>query len=293
MLMCAAFFILTFFGVGVAGVRVFNSVSGFLRSVPMLYQNQIVPLFSMLMENVNLPDMDIMVNIEKIVQDFINNLGNYITQFSVNAIKFVTGGIASIPGIFVKIVISVIATFFFVVDYDHIIASCLKCIPKDKKGTFKMLRGYVKNTLMVYLKSYTLLFLLTYAELSIGFKIMGLPYPLAIALMVAIFDILPVLGTGGILLPWAVILFIMENVPMGIGMVVLYLVITAIRNSLEPRLVGMQIGLHPLLTLIAMFVGANLLGVTGLILFPVTLAVWSNMKRSQVAAEQNEIQEGQ
>lgn len=284
-LICAAFFILMFFCVAVAGVKLFNSVSGFLKSVPSMYQNQILPLFTELLNNVRLSNIDIAINIENIIQDFLNNVGNYITDFSVNAIKIVSGGIASIPGVFVKIVICIIATFFFIVDYDKIIRFFVNCIPKEKEGTFKMLQGYVKNTLMVYLKSYTLLFLLTYVELSIGFKLMGLPYPLTIALIVAVFDILPVLGTGGILLPWAVILLIMRNIPMGVGMIVLYLIITAIRNSLEPRLVGMQIGLHPLATLIAMFVGVNLLGLPGLILFPVVLVVWTNMKKAEKAME--------
>lgn len=279
-LICVAFFVLMFLCAAGAGVKIFNSISGFLKSVPVIYQEQLVPLFSELFHSIRVSDPGIAESIESIFQECINNLGNYITDFSMNAVKFVSGGIVSIPGVIVKLVIMIVSTFFFVVDYDKIIDFFVKCVPKERKGTLKVVQGYVKNTVMVYLKSYTLLFLLTYVELCIGFKLIGIPYPLTVGLIVAVFDILPILGTGGILLPWAVILLMMKEIPMAVGMVVLYIVITVIRNTIEPRLVGMQIGLHPLATLISMYLGLKLIGIIGMILFPVTLAVLINMKRN-------------
>jgi len=98
-------------------------------------------------------------------------------------------------------------------------------------------------------------------------------------LMIAVFDILPVLGTGGILLPWTVVLLVMKNFTMGIGMFVLYLVISIIRNTMEPKLVGKQIGLHPLATMISLYVGLKIMGFWGMLIFPTSLAVLSSMKK--------------
>ena len=114
---------------------------------------------------------------------------------------------------------------------------------------------------------------------------MGIPYAPIIGLMVAIFDILPVLGTGGILLPWTVVLLVMKNFSMGIGMFVLYLVITIIRNTMEPKLVGKQIGLHPLATMISLYVGLKVIGFWGMLIFPTSLAVLSSMRKELKEAE--------
>ena len=142
------------------------------------------------------------------------------------------------------------------------------------------MKRYGLNVLKVYLKSYSLLFLMTFAELTVGFMILKIPYAVVAALAIAVFDILPVLGTGGVLLPWAVIMLVLGDYPLAIGILILYIVITIIRNMIEPRIVGKQIGLHPLITLIAMFVGLQLFGLAGMILLPMTAVVLSGMLKN-------------
>ena len=88
---------------------------------------------------------------------------------------------------------------------------------------------------------------------------------------VVIFDLMPILGVGGILLPWGGIALILGNLKMGIGIIVLYLIIAAVRNSVEPRIVGKEIGLHPLATLVAMVVGLRLAGLVGMMMLPISL----------------------
>lgn len=107
-----------------------------------------------------------------------------------------------------------------------------------------------------------------------------MPYAVIVALVIAVFDILPVLGTGGVLLPWAAVMLVTGNYSFAAGLFILYLVITIVRNSLEPRSVGKQMGLHPLITLIAMFVGLELGGLAGLILLPMAVVILVNMKKS-------------
>ena len=136
--------------------------------------------------------------------------------------------------------------------------------------------------LFIYIRSYSLLFLITFGELCLGLFIFGIPYPVLIALGIAIFDILPVLGTGGILLPWAAVLLIMKEHGLAFGVVLLYLIILVVRNMLEPRIVGKQIGLHPLATLAALFLGLKLLGLVGLVAFPVALTVLVNFGKEEL-----------
>ncbi len=282
---CVVFYAIVFSILGVVGVKVYHTISDFLFSIPSIYQNDIVPALNTVLDlaEQTLASMDEQVadEIIGISHEYVNNIGEYIKTFSVNAIKLISGSLSEIPAFIIKLVIMIISTFFCMIDYNKILVFFIDCIPAGKESAVMNLARYFKNTIFIYLKSYSLLFLLTYAELTIGFTLFGIPYAPLIALLVAIFDILPILGVGGILLPWAVILVIMRNIPMAIGMLILYLIITFIRNTVEPKLVGEQIGLHPLATLIFMYLGLKFLGFLGMFLFPVTLAVFVGMKRGK------------
>ena len=94
-----------------------------------------------------------------------------------------------------------------------------------------------------------------------------------IALLISIFDILPVLGTGGIMIPWSIISLITGDVRLGILLAIVYIVVTVIRNIIEPKIVGQQLGLHPLVTLVSMFIGVNIAGIVGLFGFPILLSL--------------------
>ena len=277
------FFVLLFLGIAFLGVAVVDWFLGFLEFIPRLYQEEILPLLNYfymeLTERLTFAEPELTEKINGVFQNFIGNIGNFVSSFSMNAIKAVTAGIAGIPGLIIKLILMIVSCFFFLMDYDRIMAFLVSMIPKGKEKAFETVKWYVTNTLLVYIRSYSLLFLMTYVELSVGFQILGIPYAPFIGLMVAVFDILPVLGTGGILLPWTVVLLVMKNIPMGIGMFVLYLIITVIRNTMEPKLVGKQIGLHPLATMISLYVGLKVVGFWGMLIFPTTLAVLSSMKK--------------
>ena len=89
-----------------------------------------------------------------------------------------------------------------------------------------------------------------------------------IAVLVALLDLLPVLGSGAVLLPWSAVAFLSRDVRTGVGMLVLWGVITLVRQIAEPRIVGGSLGLHPLLALAGMYVGFRLFGAVGLVLGP-------------------------
>ena len=277
------FFVALFWGIAFLGVSLVEWFLSFLEYVPHLYQEEILPLLNYLYaemsERISFAGPDMAEKFNNVYHNFIGNIGNFITSVSMNAVRVITAGLAGVPGLIIKLILMIISCFFFLLDYDKVMVFFASLMPKGKEKAFETVQWYVKNTLLVYIRSYTLLFLLTCVELSVGFQILGIPYAPIIGLMVAVFDILPVLGTGGILLPWTVILLVMKNFTMGIGMFVLYLVITIIRNTLEPKLVGKQIGLHPLATMISLYVGLKIMGFWGMLIFPTTLAVLSSMKK--------------
>ncbi len=121
---------------------------------------------------------------------------------------------------------------------------------------------------------------ITIEELTNGLTFIGIRNSVLIALLIAIFDILPVLGTGGIMLPWTIITAFQGQLSTALGLLIVYLVVTIIRNIIEPRIVGRQIGLHPVVTLVSMFVGAQLFGVLGLFGFPIGLSLLRHLNET-------------
>ena len=110
------------------------------------------------------------------------------------------------------------------------------------------------------------------------FSIIGVKYQFIIAAFIAVFDIMPVLGTGGIMIPWAIASLILGNTARGIELFVIYVIVTAIRNYVEPKIVGVQLGLHQIVTLVSMFIGLRLFGFLGLFGLPVAISYfWKNL----------------
>lgn len=109
---------------------------------------------------------------------------------------------------------------------------------------------------------------MTLALLAGGLLLLRIPNGLLWALAICLLDALPVLGTAVVLLPWSLISFLQDNTPRAIGLLGLYTTITLIRSTLEPKLVGQQLGLDPLVTLMALYVGFKLWGLGGMILAP-------------------------
>lgn len=227
-LLCSLFYAVFFLLVTVLGVKLFQGVGDVVANAPSLYHDWIAPILDEVAGRMEIAaasvDEGLSQKVEDAFREFSQNAGQYVTDWSLKMVRMLSSGAAGIPGFIVKLVITVVSTFFMAMDFDTIRSFLGKCIPTDKKEEAGKAAAYARNILFIYLKSYSLLFLLTFAELSVGFLAMGIPYAVLLAIAVAVFDILPVLGTGGILLPWAAVLLAMGNLPMAAGMLALYIV---------------------------------------------------------------------
>ncbi len=283
---CSLFYALVFLLMAILGLKLLQGAGDLIANAPSTYNDKIAPLLRDVAERMEdmaaSVDMALSKKIETIFNEFSQNVGQHITDLSVKAVRMLSGGATKIPGFIAKLIVAVISTFFILLDFDAILSFFRKFVPAEKEREAGRAVAYVKNVLLIYLKSYSLLFLLTFVELFAGFLILGIPYAPALAFAVAVFDILPILGTGGILLPWAAILLLMGNTALAVGMLMLYIVITVIRNILEPKIVGKQIGLHPLATLIFMFLGLKVLGIVGMVAFPVALSVLLSLEKNGI-----------
>ena len=110
--------------------------------------------------------------------------------------------------------------------------------------------------------------LITFLVLTAGFLILGLDYPLLFGSTIALIDALPVLGSGAVLIPWSLLQFLGGNTFCGVGLLCVYGAAALIRAAMEPRLLGKQMGMNPLLTLLALYAGYRFFGIGGMIFFP-------------------------
>ena len=188
--------------------------------------------------------------------------------------EVITGTVGKIPSFLIATVIFVVSTVFICSDYDKIKRFFIKQVKPERAEKISYAWHLGVNSLKKMIKAYCLIILITTFELTVGFyilKFIGVfesPYIIFIAVAIAVIDIIPVLGTGTVLIPWAVISFITGKIGLGIGLLVLYIIILVIRQVIEPKLVAGQVGLPPIATIIAMYVGSKTLGVLGFFILP-------------------------
>jgi len=185
--------------------------------------------------------------------------------------KATTSFIAGLPDLAFASVVCIIALFYFTAGMDGVRDAVGDLIPDSLRRKSKALSENLGLAVSGYAKAYLALMALTFGELFLGFVILRVRYAFFLALLVAVIDILPVLGVGTVLLPWSLFLFISGSTGRAVGMLILFGAMYAVRQFTEPRLVGRFMGLHPLITLAGAFAGYSLFGLWGMLLSPVIL----------------------
>ena len=184
-----------------------------------------------------------------------------------------------IPSVFVATLITVISSCFMAADYDWIARFTKNQFTKDSESKLSKSKSIIFNSIGKLIRSYVLIIGITFAELFVGISILSLVglyqggHVIAIALIIALLDILPVLGTGTFMVPWAVYSLITNHIGLGIGLLVVYAVISVVRQVIEPKIVGGTVGLPSFVTLMAMYIGSQLFGFIGIFLLPIIVIV--------------------
>ncbi len=287
----SAVFFVTLFYLIVGGLLTligFGIVSGmqsFFAELPTLYESYAKEVITTIIEKVENIIMQINQNEELIAQlktlegQLLGAVGSIVSKVSTSLVGGVGSFATSIPGFFIKLVLMIISSFFIAIDYDLIMNFMKKQIGDKASGLIKEIKEYLFGTVFVCIKSYAIIMSITFVELAILLTVIGVKNSIIIALGIALFDILPVFGTGGVMIPWGIVTLILGDIKMGILLLAVYLVVTVVRNIIEPRIVGGELGLHPLVTLVSMFVGVNLAGVIGLFGFPIVLSLLLHLNK--------------
>ncbi len=176
---------------------------------------------------------------------------------------------SSVPTVFITTVAIIVSTYFFASSRDDVSQFIKKQLPPKWLEVYFRLKTHLFGVLGRWLKAQLILISITFAELSVAFIILRVPYAGLIAFFIALIDALPVFGVGTVLIPWGAAMILTGKFSMGIALIILYAVVVLVRNTIEPKIVGQQIGLPPLITLMSIYFGFRLFGVLGMFMFPV------------------------
>ncbi len=184
-----------------------------------------------------------------------------------------------IPTTLVSIVVAIVACCFMTSDFESVKRLVLGFFQPDTRTKIVRAKRLLFPSLGKMAKAYGIIITITFCELSLGLfllKLMGIydsGYIFVIAILTAIIDIVPVLGTGTVLIPWAAISLLNANYPLAIGLIIMYACITVIRQIIEPKLVAAQLGIPAFLTIVSMFIGSQIFGVIGIFILPITIVM--------------------
>jgi sporulation integral membrane protein YtvI len=179
----------------------------------------------------------------------------------------------SLPNAATVFVISVLAAFFISKDYYEIRRKVLHLLPSFVKSSMSRVAVDLKKALIGFIRAQLTLITITAVLVIIGLLILHVEYAFSIGFLTGLADLLPVFGTGSVFIPWIAYLFIKGDYSLVIGLAVLFGFVVIVRQIIEPKIVAESIGLDPLVTLIALFIGLQLAGVAGLILGPISVII--------------------
>lgn len=209
--------------------------------------------------------------------------GSLITDFDFSVLTAPLSGVWStakqIPSIIVATVVGIIACCFMTSDYDRIANFIKRQISPKKRKNLSEAKVILLSSLGKMMKSYLTIICITFVEMFLGMNVLKLigvytsGYIAPLSIVIALIDIVPVLGTGTVLVPWALYLFVIGNNGLGIGISVIYIVISVLRQIIEPKLVAANLGLPSVITIMGMYIGLRLFGFIGLFIVPMVLVM--------------------
>ena len=198
------------------------------------------------------------------------DLGGSAASYSLGKILGIVKGT---PTAFIVFFVTIVATFYWIRDDEKMRRAIIRISPKSRHAQIGETYDAISNVFGGYMRAQTVLVGISIVIFTIGFFILRVEGAFTLGLVTGVLDIIPVLGPGTLVVPWAIINLLTGNYILGIGLLILYTLFTVQRHIMEPKLVGDRIGLHPLLTLAAIFIGFRMFGILGLIIGPILLAI--------------------
>ena len=219
---------------------------------------------------------------------FGGGISGFLSELEKNAADYIGGTLARLvpfavsraPSIFIFAVVTVMSCYYFCVDQNALSSAIKKAIPVGYRERLAKIVSLAASALKRYLRAYLILMLITFCEVYLGLAVLRVKYALLIAVGIAFVDILPILGAGTVLVPWAAVCLFSGDIRLGVGLLMLYGIVTIVRQISEPGVVGKSVGIHPVISLISMYAGFKLFGFLGMVLGPLCAFLVSELTKN-------------
>lgn len=188
------------------------------------------------------------------------------------------------PKMLLGSVATVIASFYLCRDLEQIKEYLVNSFPKSMQGKMKNIFVSITGGIRAYAKAYSKLFLVSFFCFFVGLLVLGRKYSLIIALFLAFFDLLPLFGAGIVLAPWGIVLISEGATTIGVGLIILAVLVSVIRQICEARFVGKELDIHPLASFAGMYIGLRIFGFWGMIIAPLVILVIKQGRREMKKA---------
>ncbi len=228
-----------------------------------------------------LPD-SMVVTGDELVDELVDALTEWLTSLDLSSqigslAGRATNLMSAVPGVALATVVFIMASYFIISDYPRMRYQAAEQLPMPLRRFCAQIRDIFMKAFGGYLKSQLLLSLGVFGILAVGFLVTGQPYGLLLAFGLAVMDFIPIIGAGTVMVPWAVIDVITLHYREAIELMVIWGIIVLFRRVAEPKILGNQTGLSPILSLVGIYAGMQLGGVLGMVLGPVLLLVFLNL----------------
>lgn len=276
--------LIIFVGVGIVG-QIVTEAKEFSKDLP-IYIESIKSTFNDINEKTQelikiLPDV-----LENTIINFFENSSSIIGEFLGNGLKNTSiKVIKKVPNALMITIISIISCYLMLIDKENIQNFIVKQLPKKYADKFNIIKSGIGEAVFGYIKAQSIIMCLIATICFIGLLILKAPYALFIAVVVGIIDALPVFGSGFILWPWALYNVITKNYGLSVGLIIIYVVVLSTRQFVEPKILGKQIGIHPLATLMSIYIGLQVFGIFGFIIGPIIMVIIKALQNENVLPE--------
>jgi sporulation integral membrane protein YtvI len=218
--------------------------------------------------------------------ELVNQLISFLTSWLGDAAKnFSVGFVTKVPSILLNVLLCLISAFFFTRDKSLIRDTLMKNLPEWVGMKVKMVQEGFLSAISAYLRAQLIIMSVVASLCILGLTILQYPYAVIMGIIICLMDALPLVGSSLIFWPWALMSLLSGNYKYTVGLILINMACFFARQILEPKVLGQQIGVHPLLVLVSIYVGLNLFGVVGLFIGPVMLVTGKLILQPAVKAK--------
>ncbi|KUO66184.1 MAG: sporulation protein [Gracilibacter sp. BRH_c7a] len=267
------------------GSRLYRELAELATSMPAMYEKTVTLIAekSLVFQKYIELNPEIKNAINSSTQELLSTLQTIIKTGSMGLLSF----LGALPGFMIVIVVATVATLIISFSFPLVKEWFFQRIKGKHNAKTRIVASNLGSALVGFLRAMTILVSVTAIVSTIGLILIGNKYALTLGILAGLLDLLPIIGPSLIFIPWTVVLLFTGELALALKVLIIYLVVTVIRVALEPKVMSQNIGIHPLPTLISIYVGLKLLGAAGLILGPALVVIYEAVRKAGMFKENN------